>query len=179
MQTNEILHFKSCNIDQIDLLHELAIQSYKESYTEIWHDQGEAYLKKFYSRSALESEMSDSSCAFFLIYQSENPVGFFKLKENTLPPYDITECLELNKIYILRAYTGNKIGYRTLLFIMDLSRTKGRSILWLNVMEASKAKHFYERNGFERHQQVTLNYPFMKEGLNVLSIYKIQIRNFK
>lgn len=179
MQTNQILHFKPCNIDQINLLHQLAIQSYKESYTEIWHDQGEAYLEKFYSKSKLESELSDSLCAFFLIYQSETPVGFFKLRENGLPPYDLTECLELNKIYILRAYTGNKIGYRTLLFIKDLSRAEGRTILWLNVMEASEARNFYERNGFERHMQVMLDYPFIKDGLNVLSTYKINIQNFK
>lgn len=179
MHTNDLLHLKQCAIDQLDILHLLAIQSYRESYTEIWEDQGEAYLKRFYDKATLASEMNDPSCAFFLIYQSETPVGFFKLRDNVLPPYELTECLELNKIYILRAYTGKNIGYKALHFIMDLAHTKGRRILWLNVMEASSARKFYERNGFKRHKQITLNYPYMKEGLNVLSTYKIELHNFK
>jgi GNAT superfamily N-acetyltransferase len=179
MQTNGILHFKPCTIDQINLLHQLAVQSYKESYTEIWHDQGKAYLERFYRISTLASELTDSSCTFFLIYQSKTPVGFFKLRENALPPYDSKSCLELNKIYILQEFTGKNIGYKTLEFVMDLAHEKGRSILWLNVMEASKARKFYERNGFDRHKRVTLDYPYMKEGLNVLSTYKIDLQNFK
>jgi GNAT superfamily N-acetyltransferase len=179
MQTNGILHFKPCTIEQINLLHQLAVQSYKESYTEIWHDQGKAYLERFYKKSRLASELTDSSCAFFLIYQSETAVGFFKLRENALPPFDLTACLELNKIYILREFTGKNIGYKTLNFVMDLAHAKGRSILWLNVMEASKARKFYERNGFDLQKQITLDYPYMKEGLNVLSTYKIDLQNYK
>jgi len=179
MQTNEILQFRRCNINQINILHQIAILSYKENYTQIWHDDGKAYLERFYDISLLEAELADYSCTFYLIYQQETPIGFFKLRANALPPYPTSNCLELNKIYFLQAYTGTGMGQKTLQFIINLARAEQRSILWLNVMEESKARTFYERNAFERVKQVTLEYPFIKDGLNILSTYKLDLHNSK
>lgn len=179
MQTNVILQFKPCNADQINILHEIAIQAYKENYSRIWHDQGKAYLERFYDKATLEAELADLSCAFYLVYERETPVGFFKLRENALPSYPTVQCLELNKIYILKAFTGKGIGHKALIFIVDLAQEQGRSILWLNVMAESEARRFYEDHGFEHVKQVTLKYPFIKEGLNILSTYKLELQNFR
>jgi GNAT superfamily N-acetyltransferase len=179
MQTNGRLQFKPCTITQLNILHQIAVQSYKESYTQIWHDQGAAYLERFYDESTLASNLEDPSCTFYLMYQQESAIGFFKLRENALTPYSTTDCLELNKIYILQAFTGMGFGLEALRYIVELAATRDRSILWLNVMEESKARKFYEAHGFEKVKQVALEYPFIKEGLNVLCTYKLAIQNFR
>lgn len=172
MQTGEDLHFEQCNSSQADLLHDIAIQSYNESYKDIWDDQGQAYLIRFYDKSIFTKELIAPTCQYYMIHSDGKPVGFFKLRDHVLSPHEPEECLELNKIYILNAFTGMGIGQKALDFILNLAQRRDKNILWLNVMDKSRAKAFYEKNGFERCHEVALDYPFMKSGLNVLATYK-------
>ncbi len=175
MQTGEDLYFEQCNFTHADLLHDIAIQSYNENYKHVWEDQGQAYLNRFYDKSIFKKELTASACQYYIIHSDGRQVGFFKLRDHVLSPHEPEECLELNKIYILNAFTGMGTGQKALDFIVDLARRADKSILWLNVMDKSRAKAFYEKNGFERCHEVALDYPFMKSGLNVLATYKRDI----
>lgn len=179
MPVAEFLKFEQCSINHCDVLYEIALKTYKEHYTDIWHDHGQAYLERFYAKETFKRELEDKACQYYLIFHLETPVGFFKLRENALPPYSLEDCLELNKIYILKAHTGRGIGSSTLQFVYDIAQAKHKRLLWLQVMEESKAKIFYENLGFQHCHEVALNYPFMKAGLNVLSTYKLELPKFQ
>jgi GNAT superfamily N-acetyltransferase len=179
MEEAEALYFKNCNSTDFKLLYDIYIRSYKEHYAHIWDDQGKAYLERYYNKTAFEASLNKSSNHYFLIYLDLEPVGLFKLTERELENHNADDCLEINKVYILNVATGKGIGSKVLSFIKDMAIAQDRNILWVNVMENSKAKNFYKRNGFELVKQTTLNFPYMKKGLNVLSSYKKTIQNFK
>lgn len=175
MQQAEALHFKRCDPADITILHDIALRTYNEHYTHLWDDQGASYLETFYSRSLFESNLQDPECQHYLIYHDTALAGYFKLRVKALEPYRVEDCLELNKIYILKAFTGLGIGHKTLSFISALASKMNRHLLWVNVMEQSRAKDFYEQNGFNRVKELRLNYPHMKADLNCLSTYKKQL----
>jgi GNAT superfamily N-acetyltransferase len=179
MQEAEALYFKNCNSTDFDLLYDIYIKSYKEHYTHIWEDQGKAYLERYYNKTAFEASLNKPSNRYFLIYLSLEPVGLFKLTEHALENHSLDHCLEINKVYILNAATGKGMGSKVLSFVKDMAIAQNRNILWANVMEKSKAKDFYETNGFELVKQTNLDFQFMKSGLNVLSTYKKTLQNFK
>lgn len=173
------LKYERCSVEHCDILHQIALKAYKEHYTGIWDDHGQAYLERFYAKHTFEMELRDEACQYYLIYYLETPVGFLKLLENGLPPNSPEDCLEVNKIYILEAYTGKGIGSSTLQFVFNIARAKHKRILWLNVMEESKAKRFYENLGFRCCHEFALDYPHMKAGLNVLGTYQLELPKFQ
>jgi len=178
MSRSELIKFQRCSVDHCEILHSIAVQSYHEHYSDIWEDQGQAYLARFYTRDIFENELQKSTAAYYLIYHLATPVGFLKLRENALAPYSPNDCLELNKIYLLQAHTGKGIGHHALQFVFDQAKAKSKRIIWMNVMAESKARKFYEHYGFKCCHEVSLNYPHMKAGLNVLSTYKLEITKF-
>jgi GNAT superfamily N-acetyltransferase len=178
IQPVDTLSFKKCNLQDAAILHSIYLQSYKENYTHIWDDEGESYLKNFYQLSQFQDALSRQDNYFYTIYQGAEPMGFFKLSEKELVEFDSEQCLEINKIYLLKAATGKGIGSKVLAYINNLAMSLTRPILWVNVMQESKARSFYERHGFELISQVNLNYPHLIPGLNVLSTYKKDLTKF-
>lgn len=160
------------------MLRDIYLKSYNEHYTHIWDDQGKAYLKNFYQPSTFEKGLNNPDHYYYLIYLSHEPIGLFKVTEKELEGYHPEQCLEINKLYILNQATGKGIGSKVLAYIINLAVSMKRSIIWLNVMAKSEAKGFYEYNGFELVKQVSLDYPHMKPGLNVLATYKKELTKF-
>lgn len=175
MQQAEALHFKICSVSDAAILYDLAVQTYNQHYTHLWDDQGAFYLQTFYSKSLFEANLQDPACYYYFIYHATELAGFFKIRAKALEPYPAEECLELNKIYILKKFTGMGIGHNTLSFISALAIKMNRRLLWLNVMDKSRAKNFYEQNGFSLVRETKLDYPHMKADLSCLSTYKKQL----
>ncbi len=175
MQQANDIHFERCSYTDVTSLHDIAIRTYNEHYTHLWDDQGASYLNTFYSKSLFDSSLLDPAFNYYLIYYSNELAGFFKLRIKAIEPYLAWDCLELNKIYILKKFTGLSIGRKTLAFITTLALAMNRNVLWLNVMEKSRAKNFYEQNGFIMVKQTRLDYPQMKADLNFLLTYKKQL----
>lgn len=166
-----MITFKKCEETNLDLLHQIALQSYNETYQYLWMDGGAWYLDKFYKKEIFKEELSNSSIFYFLIYDEENPIGYFKLKESPIEHYSAKECMELDKLYLLKKYTGKGIGKTVMNFIISFSKEKNRSVLWLKVMESSSAKFLYEKAGFKQTDKYELDYPqFIKEYAFILTM---------
>jgi N-acetylglutamate synthase-like GNAT family acetyltransferase len=178
VQPAATLNFKKCNILDADMLHCIYLESYKEHYTHIWDDKGESYLQKFYQLSKFQDALRKPHNHFYSIHEGIEPMGFLKLTEKGLAGFDSEQCLEINKIYLLKSATGKGIGSKVLGYIDNLAMSLTRPILWVNVMQESRARSFYEQHGFELISQVTLNYPHLIPGLNVLSTYKKELTKF-
>ena len=78
------------------------------------------------------------------------PIGFARLRRGEVP-----DCvtgpgpLELQRIYVLRAWLGLKAGPALLQRCLEEARALGARTLWLGVWERNeRALAFYRRHGF-------------------------------
>lgn len=158
-----MITIKKCQDHELNLLHEIAIQSYNETYQYLWSDSGASYLNEFYKKETFKKELSTSNIFYYLVYDTDKAIGYFKLKENEIAPYPVEHCTEIEKFYLLKEYTGKGIGKIIMEFIIALSKEKHRPVLWLKVMESSPAKYLYEKYGLIQTNINYLNYPAMIE----------------
>lgn len=175
----QLITIKECHKSQLELLFEVAIQSYNDTYQYLWSDKGKAYLDEFYKKEDFKKELSSPDIAYYLIYHFETPVGYFKLKHNQLTPYASNECIEIDKLYLIKDHLGKGIGNTVMEFIVSLCLKKQRTILWLKTMESSAAKFFYEKYGFIQEEKIYLDYPTMKEEYRWILTMVLLIENYK
>lgn len=165
---------KQCDIKQADLLHNIAIQTYKQTYTYLWQDDGAAYLKRFYEKVRLEKDLATAGVTYFLVYSDNKAAGYFKVKENSIAPGNLQQSLEIDKLYLLQQFIGRGIGKTVMNFIFDLAKQQQCPVLWLKVMESSPARLFYEAYGFKQTERTLLDYPFMIDEYRWLLTYVLE-----
>lgn len=168
-----MISIKKCEENQLDLLHKIAIQTYNGTYQYLWLDKGKWYLEEFYKKENFKKELSQPDIFYFLVYDADKIIGFFKLKNNVLADHPAANCIEIDKLYLLKGSAGKGIGQTVMNFIFSFCKEQNRSILSLKVMENSMAKYFYEKNGFVQTDQYNLDYPTIKEEYRlILSMVK-------
>ncbi|KUJ61430.1 hypothetical protein AR687_13425 [Flavobacteriaceae bacterium CRH] len=158
-----MITIKECQKNQLDLLHAIAIQTYNDTYQYLWVDKGAWYLNEFYKKESFEKELSAPDIFYFLVYDEDKTIGYFKLMNLALDPYMESDCIEIDKLYLLKDYGGKGIGKIIMEFIFGFSQKQKRSVLWLKAMEDCPARHFYEKFGFIQTDKSFLNYPTIKE----------------
>ncbi|WP_264538013.1 GNAT family N-acetyltransferase [Flavobacterium sp. N1736] len=158
-----MITIKECQKNQLDLLFEVAIESYNDTYQYLWSDNGKAYLAEFYKKEDFKKELSVSDIFYFLIYDADKAIGFFKLKNNEIKPYLKEQCTEIDKLYLLKEASNKGIGKIVMKFIISFCIKNKRPVLWLKTMERSDAKYYYEKQGFIEKEKNYLDYPTMKE----------------
>jgi GNAT superfamily N-acetyltransferase len=163
-----LITIKKCEENQLDLLHKIAIQTYNGTYQYLWLDKGKWYLEEFYKKENFKKELSHTEIFYFLVYDADKIIGFFKLKNNALADYPAANCIEIDKLYLLKGSAGKGIGKTVMEFIFSFCKEQNRSILSLKVMENSMAKYFYEKNGFVQTDQNNLDYPTIKEEYRLI-----------
>jgi len=170
-----LITFKKCEEIDLDLLHKIAIESYNDTYKYLWKDEGKLYLDRFYKKESFREELTASDIFYFLVYDDDKAIGFFKLKENAIANYAKSECIELDKLYLLKIATGKGTGKIIMNFIFTFSKEKNCAVIWLKVMESSPAKFVYEKSGFVQIDQYNLDYPqIVEEHASILTmIYKM------
>lgn len=134
-----------------------------------------AYLAEAYATAQFEREMRDENAIFYVVSQNGSPVGYAKLRKNSLPdpvensvsarpayaPWSAgrfqndqthlatTPCVELQRIYVLREKLGLGVGKLLMAQCVQTARLHGCRTIWLGVWEHNpKAIAFYEKWGF-------------------------------
>lgn len=165
-----------CSTTDLTLLQQIALESYNDHYTYLWHDGGEWYKERCFTEEALGAELSDSNASFFLIYSNDELVGFLKLnKDKALEGYTDAECLELERLYLLERASGIGIGKWAVDFTMQYALEQGKRIVWLKAMDSSRSVEFYERNGFEKCGTYQLDFEQMKEMYRGMVVMKREV----
>lgn len=168
-----MITIKNCQENQLDSLHTIAIQTYNDTYQYLWSDNGAWYLNEFYKKESFKMELSQPDIFYFLVYEEDKIIGYFKLMNVALNPYPEANCTEIDKLYLLKNYGGKGIGKTIMEFIFDFSKKQKRSVLWLLAMEDSPARYFYEKSGFIEKNRFLLNYPTIKEDCrSILTMVK-------
>jgi len=164
-----------CAISQLELLADIAITSYKQTYNYLWLDEAEAYLKKFYDKADFKEDIGKTGVYYFFVYADDELIGYFKLKEGSSPINSEENGLEIEKLYLLQSATGKGVGKTVMTFIFDFANKKQCTTLLLQVMESSPAKLFYESYGFKQIDRSRLDYPFLIDEYRWILMYVLEL----
>ena len=109
------------------------------------------YLAENFNLRQMASELSDPQNQFFLAYLDHDLTGYIKLRTNIiLEDLKDKKAIEIERIYVLKAFQGKNIGAALLKHGLDLAAANGFETIWLGVwIENPKAINFYKKWGFE------------------------------
>jgi len=131
-----------------DALSALCRAIYPQFFTYLWDDAGAWYTEATYNADTLRAEIADANARFYFLEVDGRRVGYLKLKLQR----DLDGepgGLEIERIYLLREYTGQGLGARMMSFALDIARQWHRRYAWLHSMDSSlESIAFYERQGF-------------------------------
>ncbi len=164
-----------CEISHLNLLADIAIISYKQTYNYLWLDEAESYLKRFYNLADFEADIKKTGVYYFFVYADDDLIGYFKLKESLSSLNSEKKCLEIEKLYLLQSATGKGIGKTVMNFIFDFADKKQCTTLLLQVMESSPAKLFYESYGFKQTSRARLDYLFLIDEFRWILTYVLEL----
>ncbi len=109
-----------------------------------------AFMDKAYNRNQLLSELLNPLSEHFFLCEGEKKIGFLKLNcSGAQSDLQDPERLELQRIYIDKAYQGRGLGGMLLNKAKERARAMEMNAIWLGVWEKNPdAIRFYERHGF-------------------------------
>lgn len=115
-------------------------------------DDFQEYIKKAFALDKLASELNNEESLFYFVYEDNLLVGYFKLNVGSAQT-DVhdPDTIEIERIYVLAALQGKKIGEKMLGEIINLAQEMGKSYVWLGVWERNtKAIRFYQKHQFRK-----------------------------
>ena len=110
----------------------------------------EAYLNTSYAIEKLSAEINNPDSAFYFAKDGENVVGYLKVNTGTAQSEkNDARAFEIERIYVDKAYLGQKIGQLLFDKAISLAKSKNAVYVWLGVWEENhRALAFYTKNGF-------------------------------
>jgi len=97
-----------------------------------------------------EARLRDPAHAFRIAEVDGKPAGYVKLGPMNLPIESNGPAILLEQLYVLKAHHGTGIAVGLMDWAIDESRRRGAQELYLTVfIENHRARHFYDRYGFE------------------------------
>lgn len=167
MIANSVLDFKLLSASDADQLADVALRAYTDHYLHLWHDDGAWYINRSFTPEVLRLELADANARFYLVRQHGQPVGFLKLNlHQPSPCHETANALELERIYLISAVTGQGVGKACMQFVIEQARELDKELIWLKAMDSSHdALAFYRAMGFEPCGTDRLPFEMMKEAL--------------
>ncbi|MEO6831586.1 MAG: GNAT family N-acetyltransferase [Chitinophagaceae bacterium] len=111
----------------------------------------DGFLEEYYNEEVLLETLNALQDFTFLLENEGEFVGYIRFIESALPfPYTAPgKALELNRLYIDKAFFGKGLGQMLLDFYFEFATKNGYEFLWLGVWEFNfRAQKFYTKNGF-------------------------------
>jgi ribosomal protein S18 acetylase RimI-like enzyme len=146
-----MIEIKKANLEDLISIQNISKQSFTETFAEINTPENmEKYLLENFNTAQITLEINNPESIFYLAFWENEPIGFLKVnlgKAQTESLYKNT--LEIQRIYVLKAFHGKKIGQLLLDQAIEIAKQHSVDYIWLGVWEENgKAIHFYNKNGF-------------------------------
>lgn len=131
-------------LKDVDVLRSLGEATFRETFgAQNSKENLDAYLAKSFSLANVEAQLKAPHSEFYFASLNDKIVGYLKLNTSD-------EGLEIERIYVVAAAQGQRIGKALYNFTLDLAKTRKADWLWLGVwQENTKAIEFYKRQGME------------------------------
>jgi ribosomal protein S18 acetylase RimI-like enzyme len=135
-----------------ELISKLSVETFYETYS--WYNTPENmrdYTQKHFNPEQTKKDISTPHTYFLLAKITDETVGYAKLRVFEHPEeFKGKRHIEIERIYVQKAYQDKKAGYALMQKCIELAREKGFEVIWLGVWEKnSKAMEFYKKAGFE------------------------------
>ena len=146
------MKIRKINIDDLEALRNLSIQTFKETFEEVNTEEDmQKYLLENLSIEKLKSELENPNSEFYFAENNDEILGYLKLNFKDAQTEKLEENhFEIERIYVLKAFLGQKIGQILFDKAIEIGREKNLEYVWLGVWEENhRAIRFYEKNGFE------------------------------
>ena len=146
------MKIRKINIDDLEALRNLSIQTFKETFEEVNTEENmQKYLLENLSIEKLKSELENPNSEFYFAENNDEILGYLKLNFKDAQTEKLEENhFEIERIYVLKAFLGQKIGQILFDKAIEIGREKNLEYVWLGVWEENhRAIRFYGKNGFE------------------------------
>ena len=146
------MKIRKINIDDLETLRNLSIQTFKETFEEVNTEEDmQKYLDENLSIEKLKTELENPNSEFYFAENNDEILGYLKLNFKDAQTEKLEENhFEIERIYVLKAFLGQKIGQFLFDKAIEIGREKNLEYVWLGVWEENhRAIRFYEKNDFE------------------------------
>lgn len=135
----------------LETVHRLGRQTFLEAFAkdntkeDIHH-----YVDEAFASGRVAEELANPESEFYLAKVESQPIGYLKVNHGQAQTekYDLS-ALEIERIYVLEAYYGKRVGQSLFAKAFEIAQTRRASCLWLGVWEKNlKAIKFYKKHGF-------------------------------
>lgn len=143
-------------IEDMETIQQIGRQTFFETFAE---SNTEADMKKYldghFSQEQLSTEVNHPDSRFYIAWEDQSPIGYLKVNAGQAQTELQDEnSLEIERIYVLSAYHGKKVGQLLYEKALEIARLLKKSSIWLGVWEENlRAIKFYTRNGFVAFDQ--------------------------
>lgn len=140
-----------CTLEDIKTLQEISHETFYDTFSHMnSEDNIKVYLKKSFSISKLEEELSNPFSKFYFIFCNSEIAGYLKVNVNDAQTENMgEETLEIERIYIKQEFQKNGLGRQLLSKGLEVARLQNKTKIWLGVWEHNEgALSFYNKMGF-------------------------------
>jgi len=142
---------RKINILDLAQLQKIGKTTFTETFTEHnTKEDLEKYLKESFAADKLITELNNPHSSFYFAEIENNVVGYLKINfGNAQTELKDNKSVEIERIYVLQAYHGKKIGQLLYNKAIEIAKEHQAHYVWLGVWEENhRALQFYKKNGF-------------------------------
>ena len=146
------MQIRKLDITNLENLQKISITTFRETFEEVNTEEDmQKYLDENLSLERLKSELENLDSEFYFIENENKNLGYLKLNFGNAQTENFKKNhLEIERIYVLKAFLGQKIGQILFDKAIEIGREKNLEYVWLGVWEENhRAIRFYGKNGFE------------------------------
>lgn len=147
----EDIKIRKVTVEDLSELQKIGRITFAETFSESNNAEDMAqYLEEGFSEQKLLKELQNEESAFYFAVDGETVIGYLKVNFGASQTEILDEAaMEIERIYVLAAYHGRKVGQLLYEKAEQVAREQGLSYVWLGVWEKNpKAIAFYTKNGF-------------------------------
>ena len=148
-----MIHIREAAMEDIHILRDLGIETYRDHFSDIWTAAGmQNFLNEDFSICELQKSVASPAhhCWLIAFDEESRAVGFAKVNWSKLIPVSGEVGAELQKIYFLKSQAGKGYGKQLVQFIRQKAENRCERSIWLDVLKSnSNAQRFYESLGFQ------------------------------
>ena len=145
------ISIRSVSHQDIRQLQQIGRQTFSETFSASNTEANmQTYLEEGFADEKLLAELNNPGSEFYFAELEGTVIGYLKLNAGqSQTELKEDKALEIERIYVLKAYHGKKVGQLLYDKAMQVAEQKKADYVWLGVWEENtRAIRFYKKNGF-------------------------------
>lgn len=145
------IEIKRVTPDDIVQLQNIGRQTFSETFAAVNSEENmNKYLEEAFSADKLIDEINNKDSQFYFATLDNKVMAYLKINVgDSQTELKDTKALEIERIYVLKAFHRRKVGQRLYEKALQVARHLRVDYVWLGVWEENhRALSFYHKNGF-------------------------------